>query len=183
MDRPPVACPPVARLSEVSHHYGAVAALDGVTLALPGGCMVGLIGPDGVGKSSLLALISGARQIQSGQVEVLGGMRERPRRPFVAVLGGAKVSDKLGVIEALRGRVDALVIGGGMCFTFLAAKGHGVGDSICERDQVETCRRLMQDGPPIHLPEDLVGTDGSGAEGRPVERHGRPVVDGAQVAE
>ncbi len=73
MDRPPVARPPVARLSEVSHRYGAVAALDGVTLALPGGCMVGLIGPDGVGKSSLLALVSGARQIQAGQVEVLGG--------------------------------------------------------------------------------------------------------------
>ena len=73
MDRPPVACPPVARLSGVSHRYGAVAALDGVTLALPGGCMVGLIGPDGVGKSSLLALVSGARQIQAGKVEVLGG--------------------------------------------------------------------------------------------------------------
>ncbi|TXI76457.1 MAG: ABC transporter ATP-binding protein/permease [Dechloromonas sp.] len=73
MDRPPVDRPPVARLSGVSHHYGAVAALDGVTLALPGGCMVGLIGPDGVGKSSLLALVSGARQIQAGQVEVLGG--------------------------------------------------------------------------------------------------------------
>ena len=68
MDRPPV-----ARLTEVSHRYGAVAALDGVTLVLPGGCMVGLIGPDGVGKSSLLALLSGARRIQDGRVEVLGG--------------------------------------------------------------------------------------------------------------
>ncbi len=68
MDRPLV-----ARLSAVSQRYGAVAALDGLDLALPAGCMVGLIGPDGVGKSSLLALISGARQIQSGRVEVLGG--------------------------------------------------------------------------------------------------------------
>ncbi len=68
MDRPPV-----ARLSGVALRYGAVAALDGIDLVLPAGCMVGLIGPDGVGKSSLLALVSGARQIQSGRVEVLGG--------------------------------------------------------------------------------------------------------------
>jgi len=121
-------------------------------------------------------LPSAAGRLLHREVEVLGGMRERPRRPFVAVLGGAKVSDKLGVIEALRGRVDALVIGGGMCFTFLAAKGHGVGDSICERDQVETCRRLMQDGPPIHLPEDLVGTDESGE----VRTFGARLPDGAR---
>ncbi|WP_374278071.1 ribosome-associated ATPase/putative transporter RbbA [Azonexus sp.] len=68
MDRPPV-----ARLSGVALRYGAVAALDGIDLVLPAGCMVGLIGPDGVGKSSLLALVSGARQIQAGRVEVLGG--------------------------------------------------------------------------------------------------------------
>ncbi len=65
--------PPVARLSAVSHRYGDVAALDGIDLSLPAACMVGLIGPDGVGKSSLLALVSGARQIQAGHVEVLGG--------------------------------------------------------------------------------------------------------------
>ncbi len=64
---------PVARLRQVSHRYGSVAALDGVDIELPAGCMVGLIGPDGVGKSSLLALVSGARQIQTGKVEVLGG--------------------------------------------------------------------------------------------------------------
>ena len=68
MDRPPV-----ARLAGVSHHYGAVTALEAVDLALPAGCMVGLIGPDGVGKSSLLALVSGARQFQTGKIEVLGG--------------------------------------------------------------------------------------------------------------
>lgn len=108
------------------------------------------------------SLPSAAGRLLHREVEVLGGMRARPRRPFVAVLGGAKVSDKLGVIEALRSRVDALVIGGGMCFTFLAARGYGVGDSICERDQVDACARLLRDGPPIHLPEDLVGTDSSG---------------------
>lgn len=64
---------PVAKLSAVSHRYGAVVALEGVDIELPAGCMVGLIGPDGVGKSSLLALVSGARQIQTGKVEVLGG--------------------------------------------------------------------------------------------------------------
>ncbi len=68
MDRPPV-----ARLSGVSQRYGAAVALESVDVALPAGCMVGLIGPDGVGKSSLLALVSGARQIQEGKVEVLGG--------------------------------------------------------------------------------------------------------------
>ena len=68
MDRPPV-----ARLAGVSHRYGAVTALEAVDVVLPAGCMVGLIGPDGVGKSSLLALVSGARQIQAGKVEVLGG--------------------------------------------------------------------------------------------------------------
>jgi len=65
--------PPVARLSGVSQRYGEAVALENIDIALPAGCMVGLIGPDGVGKSSLLALVSGARQIQTGQVEVLGG--------------------------------------------------------------------------------------------------------------
>jgi phosphoglycerate kinase len=74
----------------------------------------------------------------------------------VAVLGGAKVSDKLGVIDALLEVVDALVIGGGMCFTFLAAQGNSIGDSLFEEDQVDECRRLLATGKPIHLPEDVV---------------------------
>ena len=68
----------VAQLACVTHRYGKVTALDGVTLALPAGRMVGLIGPDGVGKSSLLAIIAGARQIQSGKVNVLGGDMAQP---------------------------------------------------------------------------------------------------------
>ena len=96
------------------------------------------------------------------EVEVLLGLRRRPRRPFVAVLGGAKVSDKLGVIEALADAVDAFVVGGGMCFTFLAARGHSVGDSICERDQIDECRRLLEGLTAIHLPTDLVGLDAHG---------------------
>ena len=68
----------VAQLACVTHRYGKVTALDSVTLALPAGRMVGLIGPDGVGKSSLLAIIAGARQIQSGEVNVLGGDMAQP---------------------------------------------------------------------------------------------------------
>lgn len=107
-------------------------------------------------------LPSAAGRLLQKEVEVLGGLREHPKRPFVAVLGGAKVSDKLGVIEALLQVVDALVIGGGMCFTFLAAQGYPVGDSICEIDQVTTCRKLLEGPKPIHLPEDIVGLDASG---------------------
>ncbi len=107
-------------------------------------------------------LPSAAGRLLQREVEVLMSLREKPKRPFVAVLGGAKVSDKLGVIESLLKVVDALVIGGGMCFTFLAAKGFSVGDSICERDQIDTCKRLMDLGKPIHLPEDIIGLDASG---------------------
>ena len=100
------------------------------------------------------------------EVEVLLGIRNDPKRPFVAVLGGAKISDKLGVVEALLKVVDSLIIGGAMCFTFLAARGNPIGDSLWEPEQLETCRRLMDDsaagGKSIHLPEDLVGLDAAG---------------------
>jgi phosphoglycerate kinase len=100
------------------------------------------------------------------EVDVLLGLRNNPKSPFVAVLGGAKISDKLGVVEALLEVVDELVIGGAMCFTFLAAQGHPIGDSLWEPDQIDTCRRLLADsaagGKTIHLPEDLVGVDAAG---------------------
>ncbi len=121
-------------------------------------------------------LPSAMGRLLAREVEVLLGLRESPRAPFVAVLGGAKVSDKLGVIEALLGRVDALVVGGGMCFTFLAAQGHSVGDSICERDQIDTCRRLLDGDKPIHVPSDLVGVDASGGRAS----FGADVPDGAK---
>lgn len=107
-------------------------------------------------------LPSAAGRLLAREVEILGGLRANPKRPFVGVLGGAKVSDKLGVIEALLAVVDALVIGGGMCFTFLAAKGHPIGDSLCEPDQIDTCRRLLAGDKTIHLPDDIVGMDASG---------------------
>jgi phosphoglycerate kinase len=96
------------------------------------------------------------------EVEVLLGLRKNPKRPFVAVLGGAKISDKLGVVEALLEVVDALVIGGAMCFTFFAAQGCPIGDSLWEPEQVDTCRRLLATGKTIHLPEDIVGVDANG---------------------
>jgi phosphoglycerate kinase len=108
-------------------------------------------------------LPSAAGRLLAREVEVLLGLRESPKRPFVTVLGGAKVSDKIGVIEALLDVVDELVIGGAMCFTFLAAQGSTVGDSLFEPDQVETCARLLKAGKPIHLPTDIVGLDASGA--------------------
>jgi len=100
------------------------------------------------------------------EVEVLLGLRDHPKHPFVAVLGGSKISDKLGVVEALLKVVDSLVVGGAMCFTFLAALGNPIGDSLFEADQVETCKRLLEQshasGKTIHLPEDIVGVDAQG---------------------
>jgi phosphoglycerate kinase len=96
------------------------------------------------------------------EVDVLLGLRNNPKHPFVAVLGGAKISDKLGVVEALLDIVDALVIGGAMCFTFFAAQGKPIGDSLCEPDQIDTCRRLLASGKTIHLPDDITGVDANG---------------------
>ena len=102
-------------------------------------------------------LPSAAGRLLAKEVEVLGKLLESPARPFVTVLGGSKVSDKLGVIKALLDRCDALVIGGGMCFTFLAAMGNEVGDSLLEADQIETCKELLASGKRIVLPSDVVG--------------------------
>jgi len=112
-------------------------------------------------------LPSAAGRLLSAEVGVLLGMRDAPNRPFVAVLGGSKVSDKLGVIQALLDTVDALVIGGGMCFTFLAARGSQVGDSLFERDQVDACRHLLESGATIHLPSDITALGPGGVIGDP----------------
>jgi phosphoglycerate kinase len=91
------------------------------------------------------------------EVEVLSKLTGEPERPYVVVLGGSKVSDKLAVIEALLPKVDRLLIGGGMCFTFLKAQGHEVGSSLLEEEMVETCRNLMEREPgKIMLPVDVV---------------------------
>jgi phosphoglycerate kinase len=90
----------------------------------------------------------------------------------VAVLGGSKVSDKLGVIEALLDKVDALVVGGGMCFTFLAAQGHPVGASLLEADQVEACGKLLASGKRILLPSDITALSPGGSFGGEKEPSG-----------
>ncbi|HJR25157.1 MAG TPA: phosphoglycerate kinase [Acidimicrobiales bacterium] len=128
-------------------------------------------------------LPSAAGRLLQKEVEVLGGMRERPTRPFVAVLGGSKVSDKLKVIEALLEVADELLIGGGMCFTFLKAQGHAVGASLCEDDQVATCKALLDSGAAIRLPSDVTalgpgGKIGDPAAGGDVRQLGATIPDG-----
>ncbi len=112
-------------------------------------------------------LPSAAGRLLAREVEVLLGLRDHPTRPFVAVLGGSKVSDKLQVIEALLQVADELLIGGGMCFTFLAAQGHHVGASLCEEDQVATCKVLLESGAAIRLPSDLTALGPGGKIGDP----------------
>lgn len=107
-------------------------------------------------------LPSAMGRLLAREVEVLLELRRRPKHPFVAVLGGSKISDKLGVVEALLDVVDGLIIGGAMCFTFLAAQGYPIGDSLFEPDQVDVCRRLLESGHMIHLPEDITGVDENG---------------------
>jgi phosphoglycerate kinase len=89
------------------------------------------------------------------EVETLSRLLEPGEHPFVAVLGGAKVSDKLGVIDALLERCDAILVGGAMMFTFLVAQGHTVGESLVEPDMVDECRRLLETGR-VHVPTDVV---------------------------
>ena len=98
-----------------------------------------------------------AGQLVLREVEVLRTLTGDPDLPYVVVLGGSKVSDKLGVIAALLPKVDALLIGGGMCFTFLAAQGHPVGGSLLEADRLEDCRRLLDEAAgKLLLPRDVV---------------------------
>ena len=97
------------------------------------------------------------------EVEVLRRLTRDTASPYVVVLGGSKVSDKLGVIEALLPSVDSLLVGGGMCFTFLAAQGQQVGDSLLQEEQIENCRRLLDSGK-IVLPTDVVVADNVSAE-------------------
>lgn len=128
-------------------------------------------------------LPSAAGRLLAKEVEVLLGIRDEPRRPFVAILGGSKVSDKLGVISALLEVADSLVIGGGMCFTFLAAQGHQVGSSLLEEDQIATCRELLDSGAAIHLPSDITALGPGGKIGDPsaggeVRQFGRSIPDG-----
>ena len=102
------------------------------------------------------------------EIDVLRRLTVDPERPYAVVLGGSKVSDKLGVIDNLLEKADRLLIGGGMVFTFLAAQGHAVGNSLLEEDQIPTCRdyleRAAAGGVQIVLPTDIVVADAFGDE-------------------
>jgi phosphoglycerate kinase len=109
-------------------------------------------------------LPSAAGRVVESEVRALGRLLDSPDRPFVAMLGGAKVSDKLGLIGALLQQVDRLAVGGGMCFTFLAAQGHSVGSSLNEPDHVDECKALLASAAAskILLPVDLVALSPDG---------------------
>lgn len=118
-----------------------------------------------------------AGKLVAAEVEVLAKLTENPDRPYAVVLGGSKVSDKLAVIEALAPKVDTLVIGGGMCFTFLAAQGLSVGASLLQEEMVDTCKRLLEQyADVIHLPRDIVVADkfAADAESKVVAAHEIP---------
>ena len=129
-------------------------------------------------------LPSAAGRLLAKEVEVLLGLRESPQRPFVAITGGSKVSDKLGVLTALLDIADHIIIGGGMCFTFFMAMGHQIGNSLCEPEQVDACKALLdQHGDRLHLPDDVVGLGPGGKIGDPdaggeVRNFGRSLPDG-----
>lgn len=110
------------------------------------------------GIASLLPAYAGF--LLAGEVETLSGMLDAPKRPFVAILGGSKVSDKVGVIDALIDKADTIIIGGGMCFTFLLAQGKAVGTSLKEEDWVERAGDMIEKaqaaGVKLLLPVDVV---------------------------
>ena len=115
------------------------------------------------------------------EVTALSGLLANPTRPLVAVLGGAKVSDKIGVIEAFRTVADTILIGGAMCFPFFKAQGHAIGDSLCADEDVELARGIMsgggEDQAAIQLPSDLVIADRFSADAA------AEVLDGVDVPE
>ena len=128
-------------------------------------------------------LPSAAGRLLQNEVEILLKVRNKPKRPFVAILGGSKVSDKLGVIDALIQVVDKLLIGGGMCFTFLKAQGQQVGSSLLEEGQIDYCKELLASGAPIILPHDFTAMDSDGKIGDPavggtVRQMGNNIPDG-----
>ncbi|MCV7226876.1 phosphoglycerate kinase [Mycolicibacterium komossense] len=116
--------------------------------------------------ATLLPHYAGA--LVATEVEVLKALTSSTERPYAVVLGGSKVSDKLAVIENLATKADSIVIGGGMCYTFLAAQGLSVGTSLCQPEMIETCAKLLEDyGDVIHLPVDIVVTEKFAADSPP----------------
>jgi phosphoglycerate kinase len=156
--------------------------------------LVALVGPDSAFVSDGFGVV---HRVQASVVDVaerlpgyagtlvlaelttLRRLTEAPERPYAVVLGGSKVSDKLAVIEALLPKVDTLLIGGGMCFTFLAAQGHPVGSSLLERDMVEVCSRLLKTAhDAIRLPRDVVVADKFAADAQTRTVSAQDIPDG-----
>jgi phosphoglycerate kinase len=134
-----------------------------------------------VGPPQFLPSAAGLRLAK--EVEVLGGILSRPARPFVAVVGGAKVADKLEVLKVLATKVDTLLVGGGMAFTFLAARGQEVGNSLLDEAHLDDCRALLDSGLEILLPSDIRalepgGTLGPQAGGTFGPRGGVKIIEG-----
>ena len=116
------------------------------------------------------------------EIDVMGKALDNPVRPFVAVLGGAKVSDKIGVITNLLEKVDTLIVGGAMAYTFLKAEGHNVGISLCEEDKLELASELLakakEKGVSLLLPVDHVAADKFDENAEPVAVEGKDIPEG-----
>ncbi|MEA2132887.1 MAG: phosphoglycerate kinase [Solirubrobacteraceae bacterium] len=124
-------------------------------------------------------LPAAAGRLLEREVKTLTGILEDPRRPLVAIVGGAKVTDKLGVLDAFLERADSVLIGGAMCFPFFSAQGHDVGDSMCEAEGVAPARRTLEGGgEKLRLPEDLVAGREFSADTEVRELDGVDVPDG-----
>nr|PZN24534.1 MAG: phosphoglycerate kinase [Mycolicibacterium hassiacum] len=145
--------------------------------------LVELVGPDGAFVSDGFGVVHRkqasvydvakllpryAGTLVAAEVKVLEQLTSSTERPYAVVLGGSKVSDKLAVIENLATRADSLIIGGGMCFTFLASQGISVGKSLLEEGMIDTCRRLLDTyADVIHVPVDIVVADRFAADATP----------------
>jgi phosphoglycerate kinase len=124
-------------------------------------------------------LPSAAGLLLQREVETLERILEAPRRPLVAIVGGAKVTDKIGVLDAFLARAETILVGGAMCFPFFAAQGHGVGASLCEAEGVEPARRVLAEGgDKLLLPQDLVLGRSFAADTETRELDGVEVPDG-----
>ena len=125
-------------------------------------------------------LKSAAGRLMAKEAEVLSSLLEEPNRPFVGIMGGSKVSDKIGLIKALLEKVDRMIVGGGMAFSFLAASGQAVGGSLVEPDQFETCKELLSASDKLVLPVDCVALSSDGRFGL-AERSGSKKVFNREI--
>ncbi len=120
-----------------------------------------------------------AGKLVAAEIDVLEQLTSSTERPYAVVLGGSKVSDKLAVIENLATKADSILIGGGMCFTFLASQGVSVGTSLLEEGMIDTCRKLLEDhGDVIHLPVDIVVAEKFAADSPPERVAADEIPDG-----